>query len=323
HHNTSNEVHITFFTYLDLYLCVKDIQKDDAFEIEVTMSMQNNPNILNAYYCGGTRVIKIMDAPKTKQEYEELAVKFGEVEAVLAEDNNIEIRFLGIMSALKFGKYSFSDPYVKARISFGEDPCCQSKRIRTDFLDDGFYNENRTVYLGGIKDDITAKDLFEKIKGGNVFSLKIKREKKCAFLVFFDVNSANAFIEFYTIQDFVVNGHKLKVSRGTETKIPFSNILMCYSGATRAIMVSNGDGKATEEKIREDFEKFGEIEMINYIGANNFLFINFLNIYEAYSSYVTLKNESFYKEHRIGFGKDKCNSENAEDLMNQIINLRD
>ncbi|KAM0678931.1 hypothetical protein BDAP_000165 [Binucleata daphniae] len=322
HVKESQEVHIEFFSYLDLYLTVKDLQEKRIFVFDIQMSDQPNTNLLNAYYCGGTRILRIQNAMNDKKYYETHCTNFGAVEKVIENDGNIEIRFLSILSAIKFARFSFSNPEMKNRLSFGPDPCSNGKKVRIEEMDETFYTENRTVYLGGIKDDITTTDLFEKIKGGNVFSLKIIEDKKCAFLVFYDVNSANAFIELYSMQDLIVNNHKIKVSRGTETKIPFSNILMAYAGATRVAIVSNNDGEETIRKVKADFGKFGEIESVKYIENKNIMFVNFINMYEAYACVNALKNDAHYKTQRVGYGKDKCNNENAEDLMKEVLKLR-
>ncbi|KAM0674544.1 hypothetical protein GVAV_002162 [Gurleya vavrai] len=320
--NESNEASITFFTYLDLYLTVKDLQKENLLQFEIIFNEQMNPNIINAFHCGASRVLLIKDPPNQLDFYKEQAEKFGDLENVVQNEDSIEIRFLNTSSALKLGKYHFANPELKNKVSFGDDPCNRNKKIKSEFLDDSFYSDNRTVYLGGVREDISYSDIFEKIKGGNVFSLKIKRDRKCAFLVFFNVNAANAFIELSLHQDFIVKEYKLKVSRGTETKIPFSNILMIYTGATRALIVSNHDDKITQERIMNDFTKYGEIENINYIENKKIVFVNFISVYEAYNAYFNLRNEAYYKERRVGFGKDRCNNENTEEVMKQVIGLR-
>lgn len=322
HDREAREVRIEFFSYLDLYLTVKDMQEKKTFDFDIQMSEQPNTNLISAYQCGGTRILRIQNAINDKTYYETHCTNFGAVETVIENNGNIEIRFLSILAAIKFARFSFANPELKNRLSFGPDPCSNGKKERVEEMDETFYADNRTVYLGGIKDGITTTDLFEKIKGGNVFSLKIIENKKCAFLVFFDVHSANAFIELYSMQDLIVKNHKIIVRRGSETKIPFSNILMAYAGATRVAIVTNNDGEQTTRKVRADFSRYGEIESVKYIENKSIMFVNFLNMYEAYSCVNALKNDAYYKTQRVGYGKDKCNNETAEDLMREVLRLR-
>lgn len=300
-----NNISISFFSYLDLYLTAKNDLLD------LSLHFQNDPlnlNVKHAFLCGATRCIKI-DTTKFSH-FQELAPKFGEIDEIICTDNII-IRFLNVISALKLAKYLFSNQEYKSKISFEPDPCATKKILK---------DQPRTVYIGGIQSNTTSEQIFNTIKGGYVFSLKVIKEKKCAFIVFIDPHSASAFIEYYKINDLVINNHRCKVSTGTETKLGVQNILQFYAGASRAIILANIIDK---RRLEHDFGRFGEIEMINIIDKKNIVFINFVNLIDAYNAILYWKNDDYYKAHRIGFGKDRCGNENANDLMKLVVEERD
>lgn len=307
---------ISFFNYLDLYLTVRDIESKYELEVE---SCPLQLNTKNAYHCGASRIVKINDCNNTKEHFEELVVKFGDTEFLNLTNNTMTVSFLSILSALKFAKYMQSNIQHKNKVFFEPDHCGSKKREQTDEFTPHFYSTNRTVYLGGIQENMTAEDIFNVIRGGYVFSLRILREKKCAFIVFMDSNAANAFLMYYEKNDFVIKNHKLKVSRGTETKILVQHILMCYSGASRSIIIDSHDVKFSREMLRKDFSRFGEIEQINVLTNKKLIFINFMSVQEAFNAYCNLRNKQEYKNVRMGFGKDRCYNETTEDMMNKVL----
>jgi RNA recognition motif-containing protein len=272
-------------------------------------------NIGNAHNCGGTRcvVIKDIDEMMNQEYFFEICKVYGEVESIKAvrEKRIVYIEFINFLSSLNFVEKILEDPvFSTKRVGFSRDRC--SKQFAGE---KGYNSSNRTLFIGGVSQDISSEDIFNVIKGGNVYSLKIVREKKCAFLTFMDPHSALAYLSLCNFQGLVVKGHKLRVSLGTNSNITVQSIIYCFRGATRTVVLSNTDSSITHDKILCDFGKFGELEMINFISSKRIVFINFLNITDSYLCCASLNSDPFYLNYKIGFGNDRCSINSATDIM--------
>ncbi|KAG9124783.1 hypothetical protein FRC07_010258, partial [Ceratobasidium sp. 392] len=62
----------------------------------------------------------------------------------------------------------------------------------------------------------------------------------------------------------------------------------------------------SEEKLRRDFEEFGDIELINFLKEKGAAFINFTNIASAIKAIDAVKNREPYSALRVSYGKDRC-----------------
>ncbi|EJW01204.1 hypothetical protein EDEG_00564 [Edhazardia aedis USNM 41457] len=329
---TDGSATLIFFSYLDLYLTIKDIQQNNSFTSYYVVSTPIKYNLRNAHLCGATRCVMISDSIGLLDQITSNSMLFGETDEVISENGNVIVKFLEIKTALKFVKKYHSDVQYRNKISFYPDPCSNKKYVQNSFLDSSFYVKNRTIYLGGIHSDISPEDIFNVVKGGDVLSLKLLRDKKCAFVDFINYHSANVFLAYSLLNDCTINKkiesnngintiqYKLKVSRGIETTVPLITVLQCFAGATRAILLSNNCETLTTKKLLEDFGKYGEIEMINFIKVKKIVFINFMNINDSYNAFQHLKNDIEYKEkYRITFGRDRCSNETMDELMRSVI----
>jgi hypothetical protein len=75
------------------------------------------------------------------------------------------------------------------------------------------------------------------------------------------------------------------------------------------------DESWTEERLRQDFAEFGEIELVNTLREKSCAFVNFTNIANAIKAIEAIRQKDEYKRFKVNFGKDRCG--NPPRQMNQ------
>ncbi|QRV84296.1 RNA recognition motif protein [Ceratobasidium sp. AG-Ba] len=168
---------------------------------------------------------------------------------------------------------------------------------------------NRTVYLGNIHPETTTEDLCNAIRGGVLQSIRYMQDKHIAFVTFVDATSAFTFYQVATYQGMTLNNRRLKIGWGKNSgPLPPALAIAVHSGATRNVYVGNIEDfeNFSEEKLRRDFEEFGDIELINFLKEKGAAFINFTNIASAIKAIDAVKNREPYSGLRVSYGKDRC-----------------
>jgi hypothetical protein len=87
-------------------------------------------------------------------------------------------------------------------------------------------------------------------------------------VTFVDATSAFTFYQVATYQGMTLNNRRLKIGWGKNSgPLPPALAIAVHSGATRNVYVGNIEDfeNFSEEKLRRDFEEFGEIELINFL----------------------------------------------------------
>jgi len=171
-------------------------------------------------------------------------------------------------------------------------------------------NGIRTVWLGGITEDMSAHDICNVVRGGLVDEVRMLREKKCAFVSFVKAQDAAYFQQTHS-SGLSVNGISLKVGWGKPKNL-FSEVASAVAqGATRNVFIGGIDETVTETRLLADLSGFGEIEKCNVLPEKKIAFINFTSISAAVACANDLKNpesqlQASYGTFKVNFGKDRC-----------------
>ncbi|KAI6046275.1 hypothetical protein EDC04DRAFT_2864787 [Pisolithus marmoratus] len=173
----------------------------------------------------------------------------------------------------------------------------------------GMQGMNRTVYLGNIHPETTTEDLCNAIRGGVLQSVRYMQDKHIAFVTFVDPAAAFTFFQVSSYQGLTLNNRRLKIGWGKNSgPLPPSLALAVHSGSTRNVYIGNIEDFEVfnEEKLKRDFEEYGEIELVNFLKEKNCAFVNFTNISNAIKAIDGIKNKPDYANLRIAHGKDRC-----------------
>ncbi|KAH3674549.1 hypothetical protein WICMUC_003226 [Wickerhamomyces mucosus] len=180
---------------------------------------------------------------------------------------------------------------------------------------------NRTICLINLDSSTKVENICNIIRGGKLQSIKFLQEKKVCFVTFIDPNSAVEFFANSIIDPLRIQGKKLRIGWGQHSgALPNSIGLAVTIGASRNLYIGVQDDDSDEilpeeEQLRKDFDKFGDIEQINYFKQKRCVFLNFLNISNSIRivNEVTDDFEKFhrifdgrYKNFKISYGKDRC-----------------
>jgi RNA recognition motif-containing protein len=173
----------------------------------------------------------------------------------------------------------------------------------------GGYNNlgNRTVYLGNIHPETTIEEICNVVRGGLLHHIRYIPDKHICFVTFIDPTSAASFYALSNVQGLMIHNRRLKIGWGKHSgALPPAIALAVSGGASRNVYVGNLDESWGEDRLRQDFLAYGEIELVNTLREKSCAFVNFTNIANAIKAIEAIKQKDEYKRFKINFGKDRC-----------------
>ena len=181
---------------------------------------------------------------------------------------------------------------------------------------------NRTVYLGNIHPETTTEEICNVVRGGLLHHVRYIPDKHICFVTFIDPNAAANFFALSSGQGLMIHNRRLKLGWGKHSgPLPSAIALAVSGGASRNVYIGNIDEGWSEERLRQDFAEYGEIELVNTLREKSCAFVNFTNIANAIKAIEAVRNREDYKKFKINFGKDRCgnpprqNNHNAQNGM--------
>lgn len=166
---------------------------------------------------------------------------------------------------------------------------------------------NRTVYLGNIHPETTIEEICNVVRGGLLHHIRYIPDKHICFVTFIDPTSAASFYALSNLQGLMIHNRRLKIGWGKHSgALPAAIALAVSGGASRNVYVGNLDESWTEERLRQDFSEYGEIELVNTLREKSCAFVNFTNIANAIKAIEAIRGKDDYRRFKVNFGKDRC-----------------
>ncbi|KAJ5762136.1 uncharacterized protein N7511_005518 [Penicillium nucicola] len=166
---------------------------------------------------------------------------------------------------------------------------------------------NRTIYLGNIHPETTIEEICNVVRGGLLHHVRYIPDKHICFVTFIDPTSAASFYALSNLQGLMIHNRRLKIGWGKHSgPLPPAIALAVSGGASRNVYIGNLDEAWTEERLRQDFSEYGEIELVNTLREKSCAFVNFTNIANAIKAIEGMRNREDYRRFKINFGKDRC-----------------
>lgn len=166
---------------------------------------------------------------------------------------------------------------------------------------------NRTVYLGNIHPETTIEEICNVVRGGLLHHIRYIPDKHICFVTFIDPTSAASFYALSNLQGLMIHNRRLKIGWGKHSgALPPAIALAVSGGASRNVYIGNLDESWTEERLRQDFSEYGEIELVNTLREKSCAFVNFTNIANAIKAIEAVRGRDEYKRFKVNFGKDRC-----------------
>ena len=166
---------------------------------------------------------------------------------------------------------------------------------------------NRTVYLGNIHPETTIEEICNVVRGGLLHHIRYIPDKHICFVTFIDPTAAASFYALSNLQGLMIHNRRLKIGWGKHSgALPPAIALAVSGGASRNVYIGNLDESWTEERLRQDFSEYGEIELVNALREKSCAFVNFTNIANAIKAIEGMRGREEYRRFKINFGKDRC-----------------
>ena len=179
---------------------------------------------------------------------------------------------------------------------------------------------NRTVYLGNIHPETTIEEICNVVRGGLLHHIRYIPDKHICFVTFIDPTSAASFFALSNVQGLMIHNRRLKIGWGKHSgALPPAIALAVSGGASRNVYVGNLDESWSEERLRQDFSEYGEIELVNALREKSCAFVNFTNIANAIKAIEAIRSRDDYSRFKVNFGKDRCG--NAPRQNNQTQHM--
>ncbi|KJY00050.1 differentiation regulator like protein [Zymoseptoria brevis] len=166
---------------------------------------------------------------------------------------------------------------------------------------------NRTVYLGNIHPETTIEEICNVVRGGLLHHIRYIPDKHICFVTFIDPTSAASFYALSNLQGLMIHNRRLKIGWGKHSgALPPAIALAVSGGASRNVYVGNLDESWNEDRLRQDFQEYGDIELVNTLREKSCAFVNFTNIANAIKAIEAVRGKEEYKRFKVNFGKDRC-----------------
>lgn len=326
----------------------KFLVREKEVKVAWAQSTKFSASVQTAIINGATRNIYLsgieIDNPDDEKNIEakmaelnSLFGQFGDVDMVkvVPEKKIAFVHMSSVASAMQAVDVLSAKPEWKGKkINFGSDRCGErpppgvhptmlaAKRKLVpeqeifDELDEPVERiPYRTIYIGGLTQDIAIEDLCEVIRGGLIQSIRMaSQEKHCAFVTFVDEPSAVTFHDFFTHYQpggFMVKGKPLKLGWSKPSHTPAAVTQALRKGATRNIYIGNIDvaslGPDPRSALLEQCSKhFGPVETVNLVPSKNIVFVAFCNLLDAVKALAGLRELPEYSNCKLAYGKDRC-----------------
>lgn len=178
---------------------------------------------------------------------------------------------------------------------------------------------NRTVYLGNIHPETTIEEICNVVRGGLLHHIRYIPDKHICFVTFIDPTSAASFYALSNLQGLMIHNRRLKIGWGKHSgALPPAIALAVSGGASRNVYIGNLDESWTEERLRQDFSEYGEIELVNALREKSCAFVNFTNIANAIKAIEAMRGREEYSRFKINFGKDRCGNAPRQNNHNNV-----
>lgn len=177
---------------------------------------------------------------------------------------------------------------------------------------------NRTVYLGNIHPETSIEEICNVVRGGLLHHIRYIPDKHICFVTFIDPTSAASFYALSNLQGLMIHNRRLKIGWGKHSgALPPAVALAVSGGASRNVYIGNLDESWTEERLRQDFSEYGEIELVNALREKSCAFVNFTNIANAIKAIEAVRGREEYQRFKVNFGKDRCGNAPRQNNHNQ------
>ncbi|KAL8301840.1 hypothetical protein RB597_002321 [Gaeumannomyces tritici] len=182
---------------------------------------------------------------------------------------------------------------------------------------------NRTIYLGNIHPETTIEEICNVVRGGLLHHIRYIPDKHICFVTFIDPTAAASFYALSNLQGLMIHNRRLKIGWGKHSgALPPAIALAVSGGASRNVYIGNLDETWTEERLRQDFSEYGEIELVNTLREKSCAFVNFTNIANAIKAIEAVRSKDEYKKFKVNFGKDRCGNPPRQLQQSQITSPR-
>ncbi|KXT17504.1 hypothetical protein AC579_3188 [Pseudocercospora musae] len=179
---------------------------------------------------------------------------------------------------------------------------------------------NRTVYLGNIHPETTIEEICNVVRGGLLHHIRYIPDKHICFVTFIDPTSAASFYALSNLQGLMIHNRRLKIGWGKHSgALPPAIALAVSGGASRNVYIGNLDETWTEDRLRQDFQEYGEIELVNTLREKSCAFVNFTNIANAIKAIEAVRGKEEYKRFKVNFGKDRCGNPPRQIINSQTM----
>lgn len=176
---------------------------------------------------------------------------------------------------------------------------------------------NRTVYLGNIHPETTIEEICNVVRGGLLHHIRYIPDKHICFVTFIDPTSAASFYALSNMQGLMIHNRRLKIGWGKHSgALPPAIALAVSGGASRNVYIGNLDESWSEERLRQDFSEYGEIELVNALREKSCAFVNFTNIANAIKAIEAIRSREDYGRFKVNFGKDRCGNAPRQNTHN-------
>lgn len=166
---------------------------------------------------------------------------------------------------------------------------------------------NWIIYFGNIYFEIIIEEICNVVCGGFLYYIWYIFDKYICFVIFIDFIVVVFFYVFSNLQGLMIYNCRFKIGWGKYFGVFFFVIVLVVSGGVLCnVYVGNFDEIWIEDRLRQDFFEYGEIELVNMLCEKSCVFVNFINIVNVIKVIEVVCGKEEYRKFKVNFGKDCC-----------------
>ena len=159
---------------------------------------------------------------------------------------------------------------------------------------------NRTIFLGNIHPKTTIEEICNVVRG-ELHYIRYIHDKHICFVTFVNPMSAASYYALGKKQGLVIRYRTLTIGWGRHSgALPLDIAQAVSRGASRSVYIGNINKSWTEERLRQDFSAYGEIEHVNILRKKSCAFVNLTHITDAIVAIKAVRKRIEYKHCALG-----------------------
>ncbi|KAI9732676.1 MAG: hypothetical protein M1834_004013 [Cirrosporium novae-zelandiae] len=168
-------------------------------------------------------------------------------------------------------------------------------------------NEQRTLKLTGLSENVTHKDIIDVVRGGILLDIYLRGFERAAMISFVEGAKAQEFFAYARRHDIYIKNKRVEINWNDRQFILPAHVANKISiGATRNLVLRNINPNISPDLIRDHLDHIHNLVVINVKFEHNNAYISLNSVHNALFARTCMMSRQNYKGMKIEWYPDEC-----------------